>query len=65
MVERDVREFARNRTYQVAEVTVEGKDAKSVAAALRNYISHHADQCEGIAAHYRDGRAYLCRKGEE
>ena len=58
----DVREFCRNRTYDVAEVTYEGKRAKSVVDSLKHYIRRHPQQCEGVWAALRDGRAYLYRK---
>ena len=62
-VARDVREFCRNRTYDVAEVAYEGKPAKSVVDSLKHYITRHPDQCAGVWAALRDGRAYLYRKG--
>lgn len=61
-VAKDVREFARNQTYEIAEVTAEGKTAKQVILALRMYIKHHPDQCKGIKAAIRSGRAYLYRE---
>lgn len=62
-VARDVREFCRNTLYEVAEVTCEGHGAKAVADALKHYIKGHPDQCAGVCAALRDGRAYLYRKG--
>ena len=60
---RDVREFCRNTTYDVAEVAIEGRNAHSLAGSLRRYIKSHPKQCAGIAVSERGGRAYLYRKG--
>ncbi len=59
----DVREFLRNTLYDVAEVAVEGRRPGNVVAMLRNYIKRHPEQCAGIGACMRGGRAYLYRKG--
>ena len=64
IVAKDVREFCRNTTYDVAEVTIEGiKGPKVLVDSLKRYIRQHPEQCEGIGAALRDGRAYLYRKG--
>lgn len=60
-VAKDVREFIR-LGYEVACVEVEGRTDKRVAAALKNYVEHHPDQCAGIAVRQRDGKAYLVRE---
>lgn len=61
-VAKDVREFCRNTTYDVAEVTVEGRDPRNVVQALKNYINKHPDACRGVRAVSRGGRAYLERE---
>lgn len=58
----DVREFCRNRTYEAAEVVVEGRSADSVVLACRRYIRTHPDQCAGVGVALRGGHAYLYRK---
>lgn len=61
-VAKDVREFARNHTYDVAEISYEGKPAKNVAASCRMYIKKHHDQCEGVRVHLRGGKVFLERE---
>ena len=60
-VAKDVREFARNRTYDVAEVTAEGKTSQNVYAAIKHYIQKNPEQCKGIGCCMRDGKTYLYR----
>lgn len=60
-VEADVREFARNQTYDVAEVVIEGHDGKHVADAIKRYLTIHKDKYKGIHVALRKGRAYLYR----
>lgn len=62
-VAKDVREFCRNRTYDVAELTVEGKSSKQVYAAIK-HIKKNPDKCKGIGACMRNGRVYLYREVE-
>lgn len=62
VVAKDVREFCRNQTYEVAEVTIEGKTAKQIVQLMRQYIKRHQDQCSGVTAALRGGKAYLCRE---
>lgn len=61
-VAKDVREFCRSATYDVAEVSYEGRSAKNVTAALKAYIRRHPDACRGVRAVSRGGRAYLERE---
>lgn len=61
-VAKDVREFCRNATYDVAEVSYEGRSAKNVTAALKAYIAQNPDACRGVRAVLRGGRAYLERE---
>lgn len=61
-VAKDVREFCRNTTYDVAEVTIEGKDPKNVIQALRTYIARYPDACRGVRAVFRGGKVYLERE---
>lgn len=60
-VARDMREFARNSQYDVVEVVIEGKSAVNICTACRGYIRSHPDQCKGIKAAIRGGKAYLYR----
>lgn len=60
-VAKDVREFCRNRTYDVAEVTAEGKTSKSVFFAIRRYLKRNPDKCKGVGCCMRNGRTYLYR----
>ena len=62
VVGRDVREFCRNRAYEVAEVTIEGRDGTAIVQMLRRYIRSHRNQCEGVAVCQRNKRAYLYRE---
>ena len=64
-VESDVREFARNKTYDVAEVVIEGHDGKHVHDAIKRYLTTHKDKYKGIKVALRKGRAYLYRDLKE
>ena len=60
-VAKDVRDFIRIG-YEAARVESEGRSAKSVATALKNYIKAHPEQCAGIGSCIRQGGAYLYRE---
>ena len=60
-VARDVREFCRNRTYDVAELTYGGKAAKNVCSLVRQYIAKHPGTCKGVRVCVRDGKTYIYR----
>lgn len=62
-VAKDVREFLR-LGLEVACVEIEGRKPANVASALSLYIERHPDQCAGLAACCRQGRAYLHREGD-
>ena len=66
VVAKDVREFCRNQTYEVAEVTViNTSDAghyEQIVQLMRQYLKRHQDQCRGVTAALRGGKAYLCRE---
>lgn len=60
-VARDVREFLRLGC-EIACVESDGRPGKHVVMALRNYVRRHPDQCRGLKAFCRGGKAYLVRE---
>jgi hypothetical protein len=63
-VEKDLREFARNNTYDIAEVIIEGHDGRHIAKCLRNVIKRNPEKYKDISAVRRNGRAFLVRNLE-
>ena len=61
-VEGDVREFCRNRTYDVAEVEIEGHEPGALYKTLRSYLAHHRDMCRDVRVTMRNGRVFLYRE---
>lgn len=65
IVAKDIREFCRNTTYDVAEVINENsKSPKVLVDSLRQYIRLHQEQCKGVGVAVRNGKAYMYRKGD-
>ena len=62
IVAKDVREFARNKTYDAAEVVIEGKDGKQIADLLKRHLSSNRDKYPDVRCCTRGGKAYLYRK---
>lgn len=58
----DVREFCRNRTYDVAEVEIEGHEPKVLYKTLKSYLAHNQDMCRGVHVAMRSGRVFLYRE---
>jgi len=63
-VEKDLRVFARNKTYNIAEVIIEGHDGRHIVDCLRNAIKRDPEKYKGISAVRRNGRAFLVRNLE-
>jgi hypothetical protein len=61
----DLREFARNRTCDVAElVPPEGtkSGASNIATTVRRHIAKHRDQMPDVRCCARNGKVYLYRE---
>ena len=61
-VDSELREFARNTTYDVAEVVIPGHKTQSIVVALRKRIRSQPDTYKGIRAYVRSGKCYLVRE---
>ena len=62
IVAKDVREFARNKTYEAAEVVIEGQDGKQIADLLKRYLRTNREKYPDVRCCTRGGKAYLYRK---
>lgn len=61
-VEQDIRQFARNQTMDMAELTYEGKRASNISVAVRKYLDKHPDVCKGIVVAKRGEHVYLIKE---
>ena len=61
-VDSELREFARNTTYDVAEVVIPGHTAHSIYLSLKSCIKKRPDTYKGIRACVRSGKCYLVRE---
>lgn len=61
-VDSELREFARNTTYDVAEVVIPGHTAHSICISLRKCIRKRPNTYKGIRACVRSGKCYLVRE---
>lgn len=61
-VDSELREFARNTTYDVAEVVIPGHTARSIYLSLKSCIEKRPDTYKGIRACMRSGKCYLVRE---